>query len=224
MKNNLVVTSITAVVLLSLMMTPVTGQQSSEVAGNITGLKGQRLFDRETFGGNGRTCLTCHSRETGTLSPEDARERFEHDPNDPLFLHDGSDDGQGHGVSRMLTDATILVTITLHPNVRLADDPDARTVTVRRSIPTTLNTPSLDPVLMWDGRQTDLVSQASGAIRDHSQSPVPPARQDLQRLANFERSNRFFSSNELRRFAHGGQDPRLPEGRTESEKRGRRFF
>ena len=32
-------------------------------------LEGQRLFERETFGGNGRTCLTCHSRETGTVSP-----------------------------------------------------------------------------------------------------------------------------------------------------------
>jgi hypothetical protein len=30
-------------------------------------LEGARLFDLETFGGNGRTCLTCHSRETGTV-------------------------------------------------------------------------------------------------------------------------------------------------------------
>ena len=35
-------------------------------------LEGRRLFERETFGGNGRTCLTCHSRETGTVSPEEA--------------------------------------------------------------------------------------------------------------------------------------------------------
>ena len=26
---------------------------------------GRQLFERETFGGNGRTCLTCHSRRTG---------------------------------------------------------------------------------------------------------------------------------------------------------------
>jgi len=25
------------------------------------------LFEHETFGGNGRTCLTCHSRQTGTV-------------------------------------------------------------------------------------------------------------------------------------------------------------
>jgi hypothetical protein len=37
---------------------------------------GQRLFERETFGGNGRTCLTCHSRKTGTVSPQDAQNDF----------------------------------------------------------------------------------------------------------------------------------------------------
>ncbi len=31
-------------------------------------LDGKKLFDKETFGGNGRTCLTCHSKETGPLA------------------------------------------------------------------------------------------------------------------------------------------------------------
>jgi cytochrome c peroxidase len=216
--------TVVAAVVLGLMMSPVSGEENTGPGGIADILKGERLFARETFGGNGRTCLTCHSRDTGTVSPEDARKRFKYNPHDPLFLHDGSDDGHGHGVSRMLNDATILVEIPLHPNVRLADDPYARTVTVRRSIPATLNTPALDPVLMWDGRQPDLVSQAEGAIQDHTQSPVIPDREDLQRIADFQLTNRFFSSIELRRFAHGGPDPKLPEGRTRSEKRGRRFF
>ena len=38
---------------------------------------------------------TCHSQDTGTVSPQDAQKRFKQDPNDPLFLHDGSDDGAG---------------------------------------------------------------------------------------------------------------------------------
>jgi len=59
--------------------------------------EGERLFDRETFDGNGRTCLTCHSRETGTVSPSDARARFRRNRNDPLFVHDGSDDENGDG-------------------------------------------------------------------------------------------------------------------------------
>src|SRR4029453_15862825 len=112
---------------------------------------GQQLFERETFGGNGRTCRTCHGRKTGTLSPREVQQRFLNNPQDPLFLHDGSDDGVGGGVSRILADATILVTIPLPPNVRLGDSTD-RFVTVKRGIPTTLNTPSLDPVLMLDGR------------------------------------------------------------------------
>ena len=43
-------------------------------------LEGKRLFERGTFGGNGRTCETCHSAGTGTVSPEDAQKRFEAEP------------------------------------------------------------------------------------------------------------------------------------------------
>jgi len=185
---------------------------------------GKHLFERETFGGNGRTCATCHSSETGTVSPEDARRRLKANPHDPLFVHDGSDDGQGHGVSRMLKDATILVEIPLPPNVSLADDPDARTVVLRRGIPSTMDTPALDKVLMVDGRQPDLRAQAAGAIHDHAQALVVPSSKDLSRLAEFQLTDRFFSSPEVRRWALGGPAPSLPGGITESEKRGRRFF
>jgi hypothetical protein len=184
---------------------------------------GRRLFERETFGGNGRTCQTCHTDETGTLSPQDARIRFKIDRHDPLFLHDGSDDGLGHGVRRMLTDATVLVTVPLAANVTLADDPDARTVTVRRGIPTTFNTPALDPVLMVDGRQPDLESQATGAIREHAQGAVPSFA-EVRAIAEFQKTRAFFTSPELWRFARGGAAPELPRARTASERRGRRFF
>jgi cytochrome c peroxidase len=184
---------------------------------------GERLFEQETFGGNGRTCRTCHSADSGTVSPEDAAKRLKKDPADPLFIHDGSDDGVGHGVSRMLRDATVLITIPLPANVTLADDPGARSVTLRRGIATTLNTPALDPVLMLDGRQPDLESQATGAIHDHAQGVIPsPA--DLHAIADFQRTSAFFSSPALRQFARGGAAPGLPVGETESEQRGRRFF
>ncbi len=185
--------------------------------------EGKALFETETFGGNGRTCRTCHTADSGTVSPEDAAKRFAKDPGDPLFVHDGSDVGQGHGVQRMLATATILMTIPLPANVRLADDPAARTVTLRRGIPTTLNTPALDPVLMLDGRQPTLEAQASGAIHDHAQGVVP-AVAELHKIAEFELTNAFFSSPEMRRFALGGAAPGLPEGHTASERRGRRFF
>ena len=99
--------------------------------------KNRRLFTTETFGGNGRTCQTCHSSNTGTFSPEDAQKRYRRNPLDPLFVFDGSDDGQGHGVNRMLTDATILIEIPLPANVSVADDPRARSVVLRRGTPTT---------------------------------------------------------------------------------------
>ena len=91
--------------------------------GSAPSKDGRRLFEVDTFGGNGRTCRTCHSAETGTVSPQDAATRLKKNPNDPLFFHDGSDDGLGNGITRMLADATILVTIPLPANVKLADDP-----------------------------------------------------------------------------------------------------
>jgi cytochrome c peroxidase len=185
---------------------------------------GRHLFERETFGGNGRTCLTCHTRRTGTVSPEDARERFERDPDDPLFRADGSDDGNGLGVQRMLADATVLVRVPLADNVSLADDPAARSVVVRRGIPTTLNTPSLDPVLMLDGRQPSLEAQARGAIADHARGTRTPTAKELELIAVFERTRPFFSSRDLFTFAWTGHPPALPKGRTAAEMRGRLFF
>jgi cytochrome c peroxidase len=186
--------------------------------------EGQRLFEDETFGGNGRTCLTCHSRETGTLSPTDAARRFEENPDDPLFSFDGSDDGAGHGVSRILADATILVEIPLPPNVTLADDPSARSVILRRGIPSTLNTPALDPVLMLDGRAPTLQAQAADAIAGHAQASLIPTSDQLNAIADFQKTDDFFTSSALRNFARGGDAPGLPYGSTESERRGRRFF
>jgi cytochrome c peroxidase len=187
-------------------------------------VNGKRLFERETFGGNGRTCLTCHSRDTGTVSPQDAQHRFAMDPSDPLFSADGSDDGQGHGASRMQKDATVLVRIPLPANVSLANDPGARSVVLRRGIPSTLNTPALDEVLMTDGRQPDLPAQAHGAIFDHAQATREPSHDELRQIAAFEHTASFFSSFAMLKFAYTGAKPALPQGRTEAEQRGRRFF
>jgi cytochrome c peroxidase len=187
-------------------------------------LRARQLFERETFNGNGRTCLTCHSRETGTTSPQDARKRYARNPYDPLFRADGSDDGQGNGVSRMLDDATVLVRIPLPKNVSLANDPNARSVVVRRGIPSTLNTPALDPVLMLDGRQPDLTAQARGAISDHAQAKRQPTVKELELIAAYQHMPAFFSSPQTLMYAYAGITPKLPKGRTAAEVRGRRFF
>src|SRR5215470_19740680 len=82
--------------------------------------EGKRLFEFETFGGNGRTCRTCHSKTTGTLSPADVQQLFKTHPNDPLFVADGTDNGKGTGTKRIQKDATIMMHIPLADNVKLA--------------------------------------------------------------------------------------------------------
>jgi cytochrome c peroxidase len=229
MKIRPVISAFAVVMCVGVMVTSLSGQgsaednQKGEGRSEDTLREGQRLFERETFGGNGRTCLTCHSRKTGTVSPRDAQARFQADPLDPLFLHDGSDDGNGHGATRMLADATVLMKIALPPNVQLAQSAN-RFAMVRRGIPTTLNTPALDPVLMVDGRQPSLELQAEGAIHDHAQGPNFPGLKDLELVRQFQMTDAFFSSPALRDFAVGGPRPKLPRGNTDSERRGRRFF
>jgi cytochrome c peroxidase len=183
---------------------------------------GKGLFARATFGGNGRTCATCHSEATGTVSPAEAQARFDADPSDPLFRALDSDDGTGASYERLLTWATVNVKVPLAPNVTLAGDPAARFVRLDRSVPSTLNTPALDPVLMWDGRAPDLEAQALGAINTHMEPTEQPTDAQLEKIADYEQ--KLFSSKALKKFADGGPPPELPLGNTESEKRGRLFF
>ena len=185
---------------------------------------GQRLFDHETFGGNGRTCRTCHSGDDGTIDPAEVVERLSNDPSDPLFTHDGLDDFIS-GTSRITAHATILIERDLPSGVALVDDPSATSVVLARGVPSTVNTPALDPALMYDMRDATLESQASGAITRHAQAIIQPTLQQLQAIAEFQRTdNRFFSSRALKSFAAGGSAPDLPLGRTASEQRGREFF
>jgi cytochrome c peroxidase len=185
---------------------------------------GQRLFDHETFGGNGRTCRTCHSSGDGTIDPQEVAERLAQDPSDPLFLHDGLDDFFG-GTSRIAAHATILIERELPEGVVMLDDPSATSVVFARGVPSTLNTPALDAALMYDMRNLDLLDQASGAIERHAQTAIPPMADQLAAIAEFQQTDqRFFSSKALKSFAEGGPAPALPQGHTASEKRGREFF
>ena len=198
---------------------PLLGADQAEVSH-----EGRRLFDQETFGGNGRTCRTCHSRQNGTMTLEQIADAFADDPTGPLFRGDGTDDGAGTGTSRIRTDGTILIDLPLPPGVTLLDDPTADHVRLRHGIPSTMNTPALDPVLMYDGRAPDLIEQARDAIAGHAAATVEPTEQQLALIAEHQQTRRFFTSKALERFAEGGPPPRLPDGHTAAEKRGRRFF
>ena len=212
----------------------VSGQRPTEIVDQAVGEsgspstskrhEGRRLFQKETFGGNGRTCETCHSRSTGTLAPDDVQELLRNEPSNPLFLHDGLDDGVS-GTSRIAEHATIRIVRPLPPNIRIAEDPSATIVVLLRGIPGTVNTPALDPALMYDLRARNLSDQALGAIHDHAQNTVEPTEEQLAMIAEFQRTDkRFFSSEELQEFAGGGPPPVLPPGQTKSQQRGRLMF
>ena len=187
-------------------------------------LNGKRLFERETFGGNGRTCQTCHSKLTGTLSLDDVQRIVDTGDPEKFLIHDALDDN-GVGTTRVQAHATIRYTVPLPPWISMADDPGATHVTVFRGIPSTRNTPALDPVLLHDGRAPTLQEQALGAIHDHFQNTVEPTTAQLDAIAEFQRTDaHFFSSRELRKFAATGSPPELPPGITPAERRGRTFI
>jgi len=117
------------------------------------------------------------------------------------------------------------MTIPLPPWLSMADDPGATHATVFRGIPSTRNTPALDPILLYDGRSPTLQDQALGAIHDHNKNTVEPTAAELDAIAEFQRTApHFFSSPALRKFAATGAPPELPPGITPAEKRGRTFL
>jgi len=188
---------------------------------------GERLFDLETFGGNGRTCVTCHMRETGTITLEAIAARVL-TPSDPLFRHDGLDGGLD-GTTRIAREGTIRVELTLPSYVTLADNPAQRTIVVNRGVPSTVNMPALDgtpfPAIMLDLRNDNLQDQARDAITGHAKGTVAPSADQLSAIAAFEQQgDRFFSSAALRVSAGGGARVDLPQGTTQSEQDGRLFF
>lgn len=181
---------------------------------------GRRLFREETFGGIGRTCESCHGDDTGTVSPEDVQALFDDDPGGPLFRGDGADSPGSGTFDRILEHATIRVVLPLPANVSIVGSSD-REVAVLRGIPTTMNTPALDTVLMYDGRAANLQDQARGAIGAHAES-TDVSSAELDAIAAFQRT--LFSRDNLKQFAKHGHLPVLPPGGTASEVRGRFFF
>ena len=184
---------------------------------------GRRLFDVETFGGNGRRCRTCHSNKTGTFSPDDALARLiETRTTRSSFTMVLT---MALPERRITEHATVRIEIPLPADVILADDPTRRSVIVNRGTPSTMNTPALDRFLMYDTREPNLRQQAFNAIHGHAQNTVEPTALQLELIEEFQQKDaRFFSSEALRNFANGGPPPQLPPGTTESEKRGRAMF
>lgn len=146
---------------------------------------GKQIFFTDTFGGNGRTCATCHvPRNEFTISPKLVQERFALDPSDPLFRAIDSDDGHGKDFSTMLAHAVFRVAIPLHDDVRVVDDPQRRVIEVWRGVPALSNL-ALTAPYQQDGRADTLQAQARGAIRDHMQPKRRQFGKEVDALRNF---------------------------------------
>jgi len=198
----------------------VTNSAEEELELTLAQREGQRLFFKETFGGNGRTCGTCHSKDTGTINPQQVEALFRGDPGAPLFRGDGADSPGSNTFARIRANASIRVVLPLPANVSIVGSSD-RSVALQRGIPTTMNTPALDRVLMYDGRAPNLTAQAKDAIFGHAESSAVTDGQ-LGLIADFEKT--LFNDGRLKKFAATGRAPELPAGTTESERRGREFF
>src|SRR5215831_13949388 len=85
--------------------------------------KGKQIFDKETFGGNGRVWATCHIGKSGTFNPERTQALFNRDPNNPLFRPIDSDDGSGTTFNRLLSRATVRIPLPLPPNAEILGEP-----------------------------------------------------------------------------------------------------
>lgn len=183
------------------------------------------MFNAETFGGNGRTCSTCHLESSGAIGPDDIEAAWQDDPTGPLFRAIDSDDGTGASYDRMREDGTFRIFIDLPDNVELVDDPSATQVELFRSVSTVKNNPGFETVFMQDGRNSSLEEQALGAVNAHAEPGRQPTLSELEAVADFQfEKRRFYTSTYLWQKAQHGQDPVLPTPTTPEEIRGAAWF
>lgn len=203
--------------------------------------RGCHLFFEETFAGNQRTCGSCHLQNLVNENPddnnfdlsiEDVEVAFAADSHGPLFRPLDADDGASD-FTTLLTFADVRIPFTLPSNVTVEErdsliSADGRTVVVLRSTPTVENI-ALEPVIMWDGRETDLAHQAGSAVTTHFNPGRSPTAAERADLAFFQRQQ--FATIPVRVYAAGGPPPVPPAvpswltgAQWDSARRGRAFF
>ncbi len=163
---------------------------------------GRGIFFQETFGGNGRTCGTCHRPDNEfSLSPDSVRAIYDRNPQDPIFRPIDSDDGAGGGYTNLIEHGLIRVQVPLAANIRLVDAPARRTIVVLRAVPSIVNV-ALTAPYQQDGRIPTLQAQALAAVRAHFEPTRDPNPRELAALARFESA--LF---EPQRLSEGPDDP-----------------
>jgi hypothetical protein len=171
----------------------------------------------QNLGANGRTCFTCHQPQDGwSLSAQHARDRFDANPDDPLFRRvDGatcpSDDvstDQAKRKAYSLLRAKALIRIALpvpsdglqfqitevkdpygcntNPTTGLTGSTTGMVSVYRRPLPAA-NLGFLSAI-MWDGREPDLFTQSVDATRGHAEADPdkPPSAELQQQIVTFE--------------------------------------
>ncbi|WP_404362399.1 cytochrome-c peroxidase [Corallococcus coralloides] len=175
---------------------PATSQ--AELASVAQAAAGRKHFQEALPGTNGRSCATCHVlADDTTLTPEHVEELWARNPADPLFNRIDADDPTAPVPTyEHLKKGLVRVVLPLPANMDVIDvqgnvitAPD-RKVSVWRAVPSIADTGFSGP-FQFDGRETDLVTQAQSAVTSHGEGgTVAPAV--LQRIAAFERG--VFSS------------------------------
>ena len=170
----------------------------------------------QSLGTNDRTCFTCHQPQDGwTVSAQHVQQRFDADPNDPLFrLVDGatcpSDDVSTPGRRQqafvlLLKKGLIRIGLpmpssaTLQYRVISVDDPyncNTNPTTGLTSATTGIVSSYRRPLpatnlgfltaIMWDGREPSLFSQAVDATLGHAQASTSPSDDQVQQIVTFE--------------------------------------
>ena len=196
-------------------------------------IQGAVNFFRPFPGGNGRSCATCHNPADGfSLSPATVEARWRRlqrarlrnpEATDPLFRPIDADDGQDD-FTLLRTRALVKVRVPLPSRVRLTLDPAATEVTLSRAV-TPLNMLKHTAPYQQDRSAATLEAQALGAVNQHMEPTVPPTKEFLETVAEFQRH--IFSSAKVRKTIGGDRcRPSAAEPRSaadgDSSGRGRR--
>ncbi|HET9988481.1 MAG TPA: cytochrome c peroxidase, partial [Kofleriaceae bacterium] len=172
--------------------TPETSTDQSDLSEH----RGERLFDKALPHTNGRACATCHVAEDHFgLTPAHVAVT---PPGDPLFARiDADDPTEAVPTYNHLAAGLVRITLQLADNLDVIDASGNvitnadRTISVWRGVPSIENVAYTAPY-QYDGRAPTLPIQALNALRAHSQIQHDPHYDDLEEIAEFEKT--VFSS------------------------------
>jgi cytochrome c peroxidase len=161
----------------------------------------------QSLGTNGRTCATCHTPEDGfSISAANVQKRFRNSCGlDPVFRPvDGANnpsadvstyEAREAAYSLLLNKALIRIQEPIPAGAQFelvaVDDPYGNDLSqglsvFRRSLPA-MNL-KFNAVIMWDGREPTLLSQALNATLRHAEASTTPSAAILQSIVDFQTS------------------------------------